>query len=114
MWRIAKPKKPVDPVLCWTAAGGCLRSWPVDVDAAVAAGVTSDCTTCAQHQPTLWEKKMTNGLFVQTNNPAGNHILVYERASDGALPVAATTDTGGVGDGMVGLVPILFLSGLAH
>lgn len=57
---------------------------------------------------------MTNRLFVQTNNPAGNHILVYERAADGALSLADATDIGGMGAGMVSLVPILFLSGLAH
>jgi hypothetical protein len=40
---------------------------------------------------------MTNRLFVQTNNPAGNQILVHERAEDGSLTLAETVDTGGVG-----------------
>lgn len=40
---------------------------------------------------------MRNLLFVQTNNPAGNQILVYDRADDGALTLAETVDTGGVG-----------------
>jgi hypothetical protein len=114
VWRIAKLKKPVDPVLCWIAADGCSRSWSVDVDAAVLPGSLATAPRAAQHQPTLWERKMTNRLFVQTNNPAGNHILLYERAADGALPLADATDTGGAGAGMVGLLPILFLSGLAH
>jgi 6-phosphogluconolactonase (cycloisomerase 2 family) len=41
--------------------------------------------------------KMTDRLFVQTNNPAGNQILVYERAEDGTLTLIETVDTGGVG-----------------
>lgn len=40
---------------------------------------------------------MTNRLLVQTNNPAGNQILVYARADDGALTLTETVDTGGVG-----------------
>ena len=40
---------------------------------------------------------MKNLLFVQTNNPAGNQILVYDRAEDGALTLAETVDTGGTG-----------------
>lgn len=40
---------------------------------------------------------MGNHLFVQTNNPSGNQILVYERADDGALTLTETVDTGGVG-----------------
>jgi 6-phosphogluconolactonase (cycloisomerase 2 family) len=52
---------------------------------------------CCSKQPTFREMKMTNRLFVQTNNPAGNQILVYERAEDGALTLAETVDTGGVG-----------------
>jgi 6-phosphogluconolactonase (cycloisomerase 2 family) len=40
---------------------------------------------------------MKNRLFVQTNNPAGNQILVYDRAEDGTLTLAETVDTGGTG-----------------
>jgi hypothetical protein len=36
-------------------------------------------------------------VFVQSNNPAGNKIFAYERADDGALTLAETVDTGGVG-----------------
>jgi DNA-binding beta-propeller fold protein YncE len=36
-------------------------------------------------------------VFVQTNNPAGNQILVYDRAEDGTLTLAETVDTGGSG-----------------
>lgn len=44
---------------------------------------------------------MRNLLFVQTNNPAGNQILVYGRAENGTLTLtltlAETVDTGGAG-----------------
>jgi 6-phosphogluconolactonase (cycloisomerase 2 family) len=43
------------------------------------------------------EEKMKNLLFAQTNNPAGNQILVYDRADDGTLTLAETVDTGGTG-----------------
>ncbi|MBV8540887.1 MAG: hypothetical protein JO063_10845 [Pseudonocardiales bacterium] len=36
-------------------------------------------------------------VFVQTNNPAGNQIMVYDRADDGTLTLAETVDTGGIG-----------------
>lgn len=36
-------------------------------------------------------------VFVQTNNPAGNQILVYDRAEDGTLTLTETVDTGGTG-----------------
>ncbi len=38
-----------------------------------------------------------NLVFVQSNNPAGNQILVYDRAEDGTLTLAETVDTGGTG-----------------
>lgn len=40
---------------------------------------------------------MRNQLFVQTNNPAGNQVLVYDRAEDGTLTLTETVDTGGNG-----------------
>ncbi|MGH3693168.1 MAG: lactonase family protein [Pseudonocardiaceae bacterium] len=40
---------------------------------------------------------MKNFLFVQTNNPAGNQILAYDRADTGALALVQAIDTGGDG-----------------
>lgn len=40
---------------------------------------------------------MKNFLFVQTNNPAGNQILAYDRADTGTLALAQAIDTGGDG-----------------
>ena len=36
-------------------------------------------------------------VFVQTNDPAGNEIAVYDRAGDGTLTRAGTYATGGLG-----------------
>ena len=47
---------------------------------------------------------MTNFLFVQTNNPAGNQVLVYERAATGSLALAEAVDTGGTGGRLEGSV----------
>lgn len=40
---------------------------------------------------------MRNLVFVQTNDPARNQILVYDRAYDGTLALAETVDTDGAG-----------------
>lgn len=38
-----------------------------------------------------------HAVFVQTDNPSGNQIVTYDRASDGTLSPGATYDTGGNG-----------------
>jgi DNA-binding beta-propeller fold protein YncE len=43
-------------------------------------------------------------LFVQTDNPAGNAVVAYDRAADGALRPAATYPTGGLGGVLDGSV----------
>src|ERR1700682_4220349 len=43
-------------------------------------------------------------VFVQTDNPAGNQIAVYDRAPDGTLTAAGTYDTGGLGGALEGSV----------
>src|SRR2546423_3201058 len=39
----------------------------------------------------------SGAVFVQTNEPSGNRIVVYDRASDGHLTAAGTYATGGNG-----------------
>jgi 6-phosphogluconolactonase (cycloisomerase 2 family) len=41
-------------------------------------------------------------VFVQTNQPTGNQIVVYDRAHDGTLSEAGRYDTGGLGGTAVG------------
>jgi 6-phosphogluconolactonase (cycloisomerase 2 family) len=43
-------------------------------------------------------------VFVQTDNPAGNQIVAYDRASDGSLTQAGVYDTGGLGGVLSGSV----------
>ena len=43
-------------------------------------------------------------VFVQTNDPAGNAVLVYDRADDGTLSPAGTYPTGGNGGAQSGAV----------
>lgn len=43
-------------------------------------------------------------VFVQTNEPAGNAVLVYDRAADGTLSAAGTYATGGNGGAQTGAV----------
>ncbi|HEU5003113.1 MAG TPA: beta-propeller fold lactonase family protein [Actinomycetota bacterium] len=43
-------------------------------------------------------------VFVQTDNPAGNQLVAYDRSSDGTLAWEATYDTGGLGGVLSGSV----------
>jgi 6-phosphogluconolactonase (cycloisomerase 2 family) len=43
-------------------------------------------------------------VFVQTDNPAGNQVVVYDRAADGTLAQAGAYATGGLGGALEGSV----------
>ena len=43
-------------------------------------------------------------VFVQTDNPSGNQVVVYDRAVDGTLTAVGTYDTGGLGGALEGSV----------
>jgi DNA-binding beta-propeller fold protein YncE len=43
-------------------------------------------------------------VFVQTDNPAGNQVVVYDRAANGVLTQAGVYDTGGLGGVLAGSV----------
>ena len=45
-----------------------------------------------------------HAVFVQTDNPAGNAIVAYDRADDGTLSPAGTYPTGGLGGALDGSV----------
>src|SRR5258708_5232416 len=45
-----------------------------------------------------------HAVFVQTDNPAGNQVVAYDRASDGTLTQAAAYPTGGLGGQLSGSV----------
>jgi 6-phosphogluconolactonase (cycloisomerase 2 family) len=46
----------------------------------------------------------SHAVFVQTDNPSGNQIVAYHRASDGVLSQAGTYNTGGLGGVLGGSV----------
>src|SRR5258708_1263394 len=58
----------------------------------------------------------THALFVQTNDPSANQVLVYSRAADGTLTAAGTYDTGGRGGLETGAVvdPLASQGSLAY
>ena len=43
-------------------------------------------------------------MFVQTDNPSGNRVVAYHRASDGTLSPAGAYATGGLGGVLAGSV----------
>jgi 6-phosphogluconolactonase (cycloisomerase 2 family) len=45
-----------------------------------------------------------HAVFVQTDNPAGNQVIAYQRADDGQLTPAGTYDTNGLGGVLAGSV----------
>jgi DNA-binding beta-propeller fold protein YncE len=47
--------------------------------------------------PSLGFGGASHAVFVQTDNPSGNQIVAYHRASDGVLSQAGTYNTGGLG-----------------
>jgi DNA-binding beta-propeller fold protein YncE len=46
----------------------------------------------------------SHAVFVQTDNPSGNQVVAYHRASDGTLSPAGTYATGGLGGVLAGSV----------
>ena len=58
----------------------------------------------------------SSAVFVQSNDPTGNHVLVYGRANDGSLIAAGSYATGGNGGAEVGAVvdPLASQGSLAY
>ena len=48
-------------------------------------------------QPAVAANENSHAVFVQTNEPSGNNIDVFDRGADGRLTLAATVPTGGRG-----------------
>ena len=64
----------------------------------VIAGLVFGLATSAAPAATLSGRE----VFVQTNNPAGNSIVVYNRAENGTLTQTGVFRTGGLGDALNG------------
>jgi 6-phosphogluconolactonase (cycloisomerase 2 family) len=65
--------------------------------AAAALGGLAAPAAGAQNVATPAKAGGLHAVFVQTDNPAGNQVVAYERAGNGALTPAGTYDTGGLG-----------------
>jgi 6-phosphogluconolactonase (cycloisomerase 2 family) len=72
--------------------------------AAVGLGGLAAPAAGAQDAPGAPAEGGFHAVFVQTDNPAGNQVVAYERAGDGALTPAGTYDTGGLGGVLNGSV----------
>ena len=57
-----------------------------------------------QHRWPFGHNGASNVVFVQTDNTSGNQVVAYDRANDGALSLAATYATGGLGGQLAGSV----------
>ncbi len=62
----------------------------VGLGVAVAASPASAATPAPATEP-------EHAVFVQTDDPTGNHVVAYHRRADGALVAAGTYSTGGLG-----------------
>ncbi len=83
--------------------------------AAVAAGVIGFAGTATAAPPHFshhpgsgpigsWHGSDSHAVFVQTDNPAGNQIVTYNRTPNGSLTPAGTYSTGGLGGILSGSV----------
>ena len=70
----------------------------------VAVGAGAAGAQSAQHRWPFGHNGARNVVFVQTDNTSGNQVVAYDRASDGALSLAATYATGGLGGQLTGSV----------
>ena len=66
---------------------------------AALAGAAGAATTPAGHSGGA-----SHAVFVQTDNPSGNRVVAYHRASDGTLSPAGAYATGGLGGVLAGSV----------
>jgi DNA-binding beta-propeller fold protein YncE len=68
--------------------------------AALAAAASASHGRNFHHQPPQHHQpphRTADAVFVQTDNPAGNAVVAYDREADGSLQQAGTYPTGGLG-----------------
>ncbi|MGW4490302.1 lactonase family protein [Amycolatopsis sp. NPDC004368] len=79
------------------------RSIPVLAAVSLALTVATVAVPAAGAAP-LTQGFAGHAVFVQTNDPAGNAVVVYDRRQDGSLAPAARYSTGGRGGALAGSV----------
>lgn len=86
------------------AAGATLAATVALAPAASARAGTTPSATGVASVERRHGHDIHNAVFVQTDNPLGNQIVVYRRAEDGTLSWAGVYDTGGLGGVLSGSV----------
>jgi 6-phosphogluconolactonase (cycloisomerase 2 family) len=81
-----------------------MRAFSRFLTAATVAATALVVPAAAAHAEVGHGAAPTHAVFVQTNNPAGNAVTVYDRADDGTLSPAGTYPTGGNGGAEAGAV----------
>lgn len=73
--------------------------FPSFLSAALLAGalLAGTAVSAGAHEVDRSDDGANHVVFVQSNDPAGNQVLAYHRASTGTLTLASTYDTGGKG-----------------
>jgi len=74
--------------------------------AVAAAGVAAFTVpaNAASSYPDSVSRPNEHALFVQTDDPTGNHVVAYQRRSDGSLSLDKSYATGGIGGVLAGSV----------
>jgi 6-phosphogluconolactonase (cycloisomerase 2 family) len=75
----------------------------ISIAAAAAFAGTAGAAT-ARHAAPRFSGGANHAVFVQTDNTAGNQVVAYDRAGDGALTLATTYNTDGLGGILSGSV----------
>jgi DNA-binding beta-propeller fold protein YncE len=70
----------------------------------VAAAATAAAPAFASTASPVGPPGASNAVFVQTDDPAGNHVVAYHRAANGTLTAADSYATGGRGGVLAGSV----------
>jgi 6-phosphogluconolactonase (cycloisomerase 2 family) len=74
------------------------------VAAALGLGITSAATPASAATAAQATAGGSHAVFVQTDDPAGNHVVAYHRIAGGGLVLAGTYATGGAGGILDGAV----------
>lgn len=70
--------------------------------ALAAAAISASPANAAE--PSVTDQGGTPAVFVQTDDPAGNHVVAYDRHPDGSLTIGHSYATGGLGGVLTGSV----------
>lgn len=70
---------------------------PITFAIAVLALLTGVCTQKSLAQEESFSRGLSGAVYTLSNQPAGNSVIVFDRAADGTLTLAGSFPTGGTG-----------------